>query len=88
MSRGDHAAAETEAEREARGREIQRALAAAADVPRRTADVAAEVVGLAESVMAGANPNVVSDVAASAASARAALLVMASACRDQPRLDR
>jgi formiminotetrahydrofolate cyclodeaminase len=66
-------ARETEPEREARAREIQRALAVAADVPRRTALVAAEVVGLAESIVAGANPNVVSDLAASAASARAAL---------------
>ena len=57
----------------ARVEAIQRALAAASDVPRRTALAAAEVVALAESIVAGANPNVVSDAAAGAASARAAL---------------
>jgi methenyltetrahydrofolate cyclohydrolase len=64
---------ETEAEAAERTARIQAALAGAADVPRRTAVAAAEVVDLAASIVAGSNPNVVSDVAAAAASARAAL---------------
>jgi methenyltetrahydrofolate cyclohydrolase len=63
----------SEQERELRRSEVQRALAGAADVPRRTALAAAELVALAEAIVAGANPNVVSDAAAAAASARAAL---------------
>jgi formiminotetrahydrofolate cyclodeaminase len=52
---------------------IQRALLRAADVPRRTAELAAAVIALAGRILDGANVNVLSDVAAAAASARAAL---------------
>jgi formiminotetrahydrofolate cyclodeaminase len=58
------------AERRAR---IQAALREAADVPLRTAAVARSVLHLAESILPGANVNVLSDVAVAAASARAAL---------------
>jgi len=64
---------ETEAEAEARTAQIQEALAAAADVPRRTAAAASEVLDLAERIVPGANPNVVSDAAAAAGAARGAL---------------
>ena len=56
-----------------RATRIQQALVAAADVPRRTAQAAAEIVALAASIVDGSNPNVVSDLAAAAAAARAAL---------------
>jgi formiminotetrahydrofolate cyclodeaminase len=56
-----------------RGETVQRALVGASEVPRRTASAAAEVVALGESILAGANRNVISDIAASAAAARAAL---------------
>jgi formiminotetrahydrofolate cyclodeaminase len=62
-----------EAETGARHAAIQQALVTAADVPRRTAQAAAEVVALAASIVDGSNPNVVSDLAAAAAAARAAL---------------
>jgi formiminotetrahydrofolate cyclodeaminase len=52
---------------------IQEALATAADVPRRTAEAASEVLDLAERIVPGANPNVVSDAAAAAGAARGAL---------------
>jgi formiminotetrahydrofolate cyclodeaminase len=52
---------------------IQRTLVSAARVPLQLAGVAAEVIDSAESVLAGANPNVLSDVAVAADSARAAL---------------
>ena len=64
---------ETEAEAATRAARIQQALAAAADVPRRTAAAAAEIVELAGRIVHGANPNVVSDAAAAAGAARAAL---------------
>jgi formiminotetrahydrofolate cyclodeaminase len=64
---------ETEAETEARTAAIQAALATAADVPRRTAAAASEVLDLAERIVPGANPNVVSDAAAAAGAARGAL---------------
>jgi formiminotetrahydrofolate cyclodeaminase len=64
---------ETEAEAEARSARIQEALATAADVPRRTAAAASEVLDLAERLVPGANPNVVSDAAAAAGAARGAL---------------
>jgi formiminotetrahydrofolate cyclodeaminase len=64
---------ETEAEKEARGTSIQAALAVAADVPRRTATAASQVLDLAERIVPGANPNVVSDAAAAAGAARGAL---------------
>jgi formiminotetrahydrofolate cyclodeaminase len=62
-----------EAESVERGARIQQALAAAAEVPRRTAAAAAEVVALAASILDGSNPNVVTDLAAAAAAARGAL---------------
>jgi formiminotetrahydrofolate cyclodeaminase len=60
-------------EQEGRGSRIQEALVAAADVPRRTAAAASEVLDLAERIVPGANPNVVSDAAAAAGAARGAL---------------
>ena len=64
---------ETEAESEARSARIQAALAGAADVPRRTALAASEVLDLAEQLTPIGNLNVIADAAAGAASARAAL---------------
>jgi formiminotetrahydrofolate cyclodeaminase len=64
---------ETAGEAATRAARIQQALAAAADVPRRTAAAAAEIVELAGRIVHGANPNVVSDAAAAAGAARAAL---------------
>jgi formiminotetrahydrofolate cyclodeaminase len=52
---------------------IQHALVRAADVPLRTAELAAAVIALAGRILDGANVNVISDVAVAAASARAAL---------------
>ena len=49
---------ETEDEAAARSARIQEALAGAADVPRRTAAAASEVLDLAERIVPGANPNV------------------------------
>jgi methenyltetrahydrofolate cyclohydrolase len=62
-----------EAEQRARTEAIQDALAGAAEVPLRTAALAAEVIELAAGILAGANVNVISDVAVAASSARAAL---------------
>jgi formiminotetrahydrofolate cyclodeaminase len=64
---------ETEAETEARATAIQAALATAADVPRRTAAAASDVLDQAERIVPGANLNVVSDAAAAAGAARGAL---------------
>jgi formiminotetrahydrofolate cyclodeaminase len=63
----------TDDEKAARTAAIQAALVGAADVPLRTASLAAEVVELAGRILDGANVNVLSDVAVAAASARAAL---------------
>lgn len=52
---------------------IQAALIGAADVPMRTAAVAVAVIDLAGRVLAGANVNVISDIAVAASAARAAL---------------
>jgi formiminotetrahydrofolate cyclodeaminase len=52
---------------------IQHALAGAARVPLQLAAIAADIVNAAETVLPGANPNVLSDVAVAADSARAAL---------------
>jgi formiminotetrahydrofolate cyclodeaminase len=60
-------------EQEDREARIQAALVTAAEVPRRTAEAASEVLDLAEQIIPGANPNVVSDAAAAAGAARAAL---------------
>lgn len=64
---------DTDAEKTARSEAIQAALVGAADVPLRTAAVAAAIVDLAGQIIDGANVNVLSDVAVAAASARAAL---------------
>jgi len=64
---------ETDDERAERAARIQAALAVAADVPRRTAIAASEVLDLAERIVPGSNPNVVSDAAAAAGAARGAL---------------
>lgn len=64
---------DTDADKTARTAAIQTALIGAADVPLRTAAVAASVIDLAGRIMDGANVNVLSDVAVAAASARAAL---------------
>ena len=61
----DAAAARTEA--------IQAALVGAADVPLKVAQAAGAVIELAGRIQAGANVNVLSDVAVAAGSARAAL---------------
>ncbi|MEU1122899.1 cyclodeaminase/cyclohydrolase family protein [Streptomyces sp. NPDC005899] len=63
----------TAEEKQARTAAIQQALVGAADVPLRTAELAAEVIGLARRILPGSNVNVVSDVAVAASSARAAL---------------
>ncbi|MFF3751428.1 cyclodeaminase/cyclohydrolase family protein [Streptomyces sp. NPDC002018] len=63
----------TDAEKRARTAAIQQALVGAADVPLRTAELAAEVIALARRILPGSNANVVSDVAVAASSARAAL---------------
>jgi formiminotetrahydrofolate cyclodeaminase len=64
---------QSDAERAARTDAIQAALVEAGAVPLATAEVAAEVIALAERILAGANATVVSDVAVAASSARAAL---------------
>jgi formiminotetrahydrofolate cyclodeaminase len=64
---------DTEEERDARAEAIQSALVTAADVPLRTAEAAADVIGLAQRILEGANVNVISDVAVAASSARAGL---------------
>jgi len=63
----------TDDENEARSAQIQAALAVAADVPRRTAAAASEVLDLAERIVPGGNVNVISDAAAAAGAARGAL---------------
>ena len=63
----------TEEETSARSARIQAALAAAADVPRRTAEAAITILDLAEALAPIANVNVISDAAVAAGAARAAL---------------
>ena len=63
----------TDEEKAARGEAIQQALREAADVPLRTAALAAEILRLARRIRPGANVNVLSDVAVAAVSARAAM---------------
>lgn len=63
----------TDADKAIRTQSIQASLAGAADVPVKTAQVAAEVIQLAYRIQPGANVNVLSDVAVAAASAKAAL---------------
>lgn len=64
---------ETDEAKRARSAAIQEALVGAAEVPLRVAAVAAEVVGLANRILDGANVNVLADVAVAASSAQAAL---------------
>jgi methenyltetrahydrofolate cyclohydrolase len=64
---------ETEDELAARAREIQHALVAAADVARSTADVAGQILDLVETIVPLGNVNVISDGAAAAGAARAAI---------------
>lgn len=64
---------ETAEEKAARAEAIQAGLVEAADVPLRVATVAAELIGLADRILAGANVNVISDVAVAASAGRAAL---------------
>ncbi|HEX9624972.1 MAG TPA: cyclodeaminase/cyclohydrolase family protein, partial [Streptosporangiaceae bacterium] len=64
---------ESAEEKAARAQAIQTALVDAADVPLRVAVVAAELIGLADRILAGANVNVISDVAVAASAGRAAL---------------
>jgi formiminotetrahydrofolate cyclodeaminase len=63
----------SDTDKEARAAAIQTALLEAADVPLRTAELAAEVIALAGRICEGANVNVISDVAVAVSSARAAL---------------
>jgi formiminotetrahydrofolate cyclodeaminase len=64
---------DSDADKAVRAGAIQAALIGAVEVPLRTAAVAAAIIDLAGRIMDGANPNVLSDVAVAAASARAAL---------------
>jgi methenyltetrahydrofolate cyclohydrolase len=64
---------ESESERTERAARIEEALVGAADVPRRTAEAAGEILDLAETALPGANPNLLADLAAAASSARAGL---------------
>ncbi len=72
----------------ARSAQIQAALAAAADVPRRTAQAAIAVLELAEELAPIGNANVISDAAVAAAAARARTPGGATQHRRQPQLDR
>ena len=69
---------ETDEQRAARGAELGRAMVAAAEVPLRTAEVAAEVLELAHEIAPIGNPNAVSDAGVGAqlasASVRGAIL--------------
>ena len=64
---------ETEDEVDQRRREIQHALVAAAEVARSTADVAMQILDLVERIVPFGNVNVISDGAAAAGAARAAI---------------
>jgi formiminotetrahydrofolate cyclodeaminase len=63
----------TAEEQEHRSSAVQRALVAAARVPLDLAGVAEQIIRQAESLLEGANANVISDVAVAADAARAAL---------------
>ncbi|MFI9388657.1 cyclodeaminase/cyclohydrolase family protein [Kutzneria sp. NPDC052558] len=63
----------TDEEKASRTKAIQEALVEAAEVPLRTAALAAGILELAKRIRPGANVNVLSDVAVAAVSARAAL---------------
>jgi methenyltetrahydrofolate cyclohydrolase len=64
---------DTDEQERARTEQVQRALIGATEVPLDTATLAGEVVQLAGRIVDGANVNAIADVAAAAASARAAL---------------
>ncbi len=64
---------ETDAERASRTSKIHEALVGAAEVARSTAMLAAQVLDLAEEIAPIGNPNVISDAAAAAGAARAAV---------------
>jgi methenyltetrahydrofolate cyclohydrolase len=64
---------ETGDEIDQRRREIQQALVAAAEVARSTADVAIQILDLVERIVPLGNVNVISDGAAAAGAARAAI---------------
>ena len=64
---------ETDEQKAVRTAEIQRATAAAAEVPLRIAEVGAAVIDLAAQLPGRSNPNVLSDVAVAASSAVAAV---------------
>jgi len=64
---------ETDAQQQARTEQIQRALVVATDVPLDTAMVAFEIIQLTQKIVDGTNVNVLADLAAATASARAAL---------------
>ena len=66
---------ETDEQRQARTRQIQRTLVGATEVPLNTAVLAGEVIQLASRIVDGANVNVLADVAAAVVAARAALEV-------------
>ncbi|HEU5127333.1 MAG TPA: cyclodeaminase/cyclohydrolase family protein [Glycomyces sp.] len=63
----------TDEEKAARTAAIQAGLAEAAEVPLAVAKVAAQVIRLSGRVLDGSNPNVLSDVAVAASSAKSAL---------------
>jgi formiminotetrahydrofolate cyclodeaminase len=67
MPKGD------EVEREARGRILRTTMVAAAEVPLRTAQVAAEVLDMAQRIAPIGNPNAVSDAGVAAQLAGAAV---------------
>jgi formiminotetrahydrofolate cyclodeaminase len=64
---------ETDAQRQSRTEQIQRALVGATEVPLNTAALAGDVIQLARRIVDGANVNVLADIAAAVVSARAAL---------------
>lgn len=63
----------TDEEKAARTAAIQAGLAEAAEVPLAVAKVAAQVIRLSGRILDGSNPNVLSDVAVAASSAKSAL---------------
>lgn len=62
----------TDGEKADRSRSIQAAMAAAAEVPMQVAELALEILGLAEQVVRMGNPNAVTDGAVGALMARSA----------------
>lgn len=64
---------ETDAQRQSRTEQIQRALVGATEVPLNTAALAGDVIQLARRIIDGANVNALADLAAGVVSARAAL---------------